>query len=438
MSLKIKLPKNIVRIEKEDKILFFNPDIPAWLVTNSNGAFLLSLCNGTNSISDILDALADTNGVGEAIKAKHFFDEAIMSGIFDEPILHTTPIKNEQQKLSLVQLSISSRCNLNCKYCYATDRIENTYPKMQLSDYQRVIDDITEYSFGTEFTITGGEPLLNKDVFDIASYIHSKHSSVDLLTNGTLITQDNISKIKESFDKVSISLDGSSQERHELFRGRGSYDKTMRAIDLLDSHGISCRLSMTVNRENIDDVESMARKYGNRLSFQPLFPAGNAKKSESDISITGREYYRALKNAFGVNPMGYCETTLSAARQKRRCKCAVGGSELSISETGDVYPCQLLHYPQFLIGNIHKDKISNLHQNSSVIRKCSEMVVDNIKGCSACFLKYVCGGACRARSFHECGDILDCGSFCEYEKNAFVDGIFEIYTQNKLESGNKS
>ena len=231
---------------------------------------------------------------------------------------------------------------------------------------------------------------------------------------------------------MSISLDGSTQKRHELFRGAGTYEKTMKAIDLLDSHQVPCRLSMTVNRLNIDDVEDMARRYGNRLSFQPLFPAGNAKKSEDDISITGSEYYHALKNAFGVNPMGYCESTLSAARQKRRCKCAVGGSELSISETGDIYPCQLLHYPQFLIGNTHKHKVSELHQKSRMITECSKMVVDNISGCSDCFLRYVCGGACRARAFHECGNIYTCGTFCEYEKMAFVDGIFEIYSQNKL------
>ena len=421
-----------MRIEKENRVLFFNPNIPSWLVTNQNGAFLLSLCDGNNSVSDIVDALEETNGIDEATKAKQFFDEAIVSGIFDNPISSTIPIKQEKQILNLVQFSISRNCNLNCKYCYATDRMENKYPKMVLDDYIRVIDDITCFSEGTGFTITGGEPLLNKDVFKIAQYIRSKHSSVDLLTNGTLISPENINDIKNSFDKVSISIDGSTKEKHEFFRGKGSYSKTMRAIELLDENEIHCRLSMTVNRLNIDDVENMAAQYGNRLSFQPLFPAGNAKKSDEDLSITGKEYYEVLKNAFGVNPMGYCESTLSAARQKRRCKCAVGGTELSISETGDIYPCQLLHYPQFLIGNIHKDRISELFETSPVIKQCSEMVVDNIEGCSSCFLKYVCGGACRARAFHECGNILTCGSFCEYEKLSFVNGIFEIYSKNKI------
>ena len=433
MALQLKLPSNIVQIEKGDKILFFNPDIPSWIVTNSNGALLLSLCDGKNPISDIVDAIAETEGLDYALKAKLFFDEAIASNIFDNPIATAIPIKEERQRLSLVQLSVSSKCNLNCKYCYATDRIENSYPKMQLEDYIKVIDDIISFSEGVEFTITGGEPLLNKDVFKIAQYIRSKHTSVDLLTNGTLITLSIIDDIKKSFDKVSISLDGSTKDKHDFYRGKGAYDKTMRAIELLDKHEIPCSLSMTVNRLNINDVENMALKYGNRLSFQPLFPAGNAKNATEDLSITGKEYYEALKSACGVNPMGYCETTLAASRQKRRCKCAVGGSELSISETGDIYPCQLLHYPQFLIGNIHKDKVSELYDTSAIIKQCSEMVVDNIEGCSSCFLRYVCGGACRARAFHECGNILTCGSFCEYEKESFIDGLFDIYSHNKID-----
>ena len=432
MAVTVKLPDNITRVEKEDKILFFNPDIPAWLVTNQNGAFLLSLCDGENTVSDIVDALEGTIGTGYAEKAKQFFNEAIASGVFDKPVTSSIPIKQERQQLNSVQLSVSRSCNLNCMYCYATDRVESAFPKMVLDDYISVIDDITSFSEGTEFTITGGEPLMNKDIFAIAQYIRSKHSAVDLLTNGTLISPSNIDDIKRSFDKVSISLDGSTKEKHEFYRGKGTYERTINAIDLLDKNKIPCGLSMTVNRLNIHDVEDMAAKYGNRLSFQPLFPAGNAKKSENDLSITGREYYEALQKASGVNPMGYCETTLSAARQKRRCKCAIGGSELSISETGDIYPCHLLHYPQFLIGNIHKDKISELYDTSSIISQCAGMVVDNIEGCSSCFLKYVCGGACRARAFHECGNINTCGTFCEYEKLSFVNGIFEIYSNNKI------
>ena len=427
-----KLPDNITKIERDGKILFFNPDMPAWLVTNANGAFLLSLCNGENSVEDILGALSEVGNDEQRRIAEQFFKEALDSGVFDTPTEGECPIKSERQQLSSVQLSISSCCNLNCKYCYATDRVESEYPKMTAADYKRVVDDILDYSPGTEFTITGGEPLLNLEVFEIAAYIKGKNAGVDLLTNATLISESNIGKIRGCFDRVTVSIDGSDEQKHERFRGKGSYGKTMKALELLEQHGVPYHLAMTVNRLNIGDVEAMAKMYGDRLTFAPLFPAGNANKQAEDISITGAEYFLALKRAAGVRPLGYCEATLDAAQCQRRCKCAVGGAEISISPTGDVYPCQLLHYPQFKMGNIHEQKVSELHKNSQVSDFCSRLVVDNIEGCASCFLKYVCGGACRARAFHECGDIGQSGSFCEYERMAFIDGIFEIYSKNKL------
>lgn len=427
-----KLPDNITKIERDGRILFLNPDMPAWMVTNPNGAFLLSLCDGENTVNDILDALSDIQTPGQQQTALDFFHEAVACGIFCKPSGGECPVCQERQRLSSVQLSISSRCNLNCKYCYATDRRENRFPKMTLDDYKRVVDDILDYSPGTEFSITGGEPLLNPDVYDIAAYIRSKDAGVDLLTNATLLDESNVQRIADVFDKVTVSLDGSTEEKHDRFRGRGAHAKTMHALRLMDNYLVPYSLAMTVNRLNIDDVEAMAQRYGDKLGFAPLFPAGNAKKGPEDISISGLEYFNALKQTAGVRPLGYCESTLDASIEQRRCKCAVGGAEISISETGDVYPCQLLHYPQFLMGNIHVGKVSDFHRNSDVSSLCSKMVVDNIEGCKSCFLRYVCGGACRARAFHECGNIMTSGLFCEYEKAAFVDGIFEIYSTNSL------
>ena len=428
----LKLPDNITQMERDGKILFFNPDMPAWMVTNANGAFLLSLCDGNNSVANILDALAEVQSQDMLSTAQAFFREAVDSGIFSRPEANECPVSQDRQWLSSVQLSISGSCNLNCKYCYATDRKESRFPKMTLDDYKRVVDDILEYAPGTEFSVTGGEPLLNPDVFDIAAYIHSKGVGVDLLTNATLLNEANIQRLAKVFDKVTVSLDGSTEQKHDRFRGKGAHARTMHALQLLEQYQVPCFLAMTVNRLNIDDVQAMAELYGDRLGFAPLFPAGNAKKGEEDISITGLEYFNALKQAAGVRPLGYCEATLDAAIDRRRCKCAVGGAEISISETGDVYPCQLLHYPQFLMGNIHESPVSELHRSSPVTEQCARMVVDNIQGCADCFLRYVCGGACRARAFHECGDIMTSGRFCEYEKAAFIDGIFEIYSANKL------
>ncbi len=426
--MKYNFDRNIIQcFEKEDKILFFNPLKPSWLVTNKVGEYVLELCDGTKSHSAVVNAFCELYGEELREAADTFLMHARDSEIFldGEPSEMPHP-----RQLSLVQFSISSGCNLHCVYCYATDRVEGVHPKMTIEDYRRVIDGILRINPCVSFTLTGGEPLLNKDCLAIAEYIRSKGCDVDLLTNGTLINEGNIGRIAELFYKVTISSDGSTPELFESFRGRGQYSRVERGIALLEAYGIEYVISMVVNRRNIHDVENMARKYGGNLNYQPLFRAGAA--TDGDLGITGDEYYEALAKAHGVNPLSYCESSLDAARECKNCKCALGDGQISISETGDVYPCQLLHYPEFLAGNIFETPIETIYHESQTLRECRELSVDNIKGCKDCFLRYVCGGACRARAYHECGSLHVAGDFCSYERRAFLDGLFKIYSTNLM------
>lgn len=431
MDTPLLLPDCVEIIPREDKYIFFNAKVPSWLVTNVTGAMLLSLCDG-RSRADIVDDACSRSSDDLRPKFKELLDHAVEQGLFLDPDDKECRCMCSGMRLSIVQLSISRECNLNCRYCYATDRVEQGERKMTLDDYRRVIDDLCAINPRMRFSLTGGESLLNPDVFDIAAHIRSHGCYVDILTNATLITPGNVHRIKACFDQVSISLDGSDAELHDMFRGRGSHDRTMRSIKLLQQHEVPYCLSMTVNRLNIHDVEAMASRYGSLLSFQPLFKAGNAAKAEEDISITGLQYYEALSRAAGVNPLSYCESSLDAARRERACKCAVGDSEVSISATGDVYPCQLLHYPEFHMGNVLDTPVVDIYTRSAVVDRCRRLTVDNLKGCSTCFLRYVCGGACRARAYHEAGDIAASSDFCDYEKNAYLDGILKLYSHNHL------
>lgn len=430
MSIRLKIPSNVQRFVKGDKVVFINPDVPAWVVTNHNGELILSLCNGQFSIEDIISQFRSLYGDDLSSKVRSFLKYSIATGLFDIPGEGEVPLMKSYGKLNLVQFSISPICNLSCRYCYATDRRESNQPRLTLFDYQRIVDDVLTITNDVKFTITGGEPLTNKDCFSIAQYIRSKGHFVDLLTNGTLINESNVSLIKDCFDKITISLDGSDKDKHDYFRGKGAYDKTQKAIKLLENSGVSYELSMTVNKKNIADVEGMAFKYGSKLRFAPLFPAGNAKNTTEDLAIRGKEYYDALNSARNVNPLSFCESALENSKCSRACKCAVGNQELSVSPTGDVYPCQLLHYPEFLIGNVHDTPISELWMNSPIVERFSKLTVDNITGCKDCAFKYICGGACRARAYHECGRVDVSGDFCEYEKEAYLQGILDYYGNN--------
>ena len=431
-DMPLRLPAAVQRIEERERTIFFNADVPSWVVTDRNGAIILSLCDGRLTKKGIA-ALFEEYGRETAGMVEQFLDYAIEARLFEVPG-NEVPILRSEGRLSIVQYSISAGCNLNCRYCYATDRVESRWPRMTLADYRRVTDEVCELSGHAKFTLTGGEPLLNKDCMAIARHIKERGHYVDLLTNATLITEENVGEVAEVFDMVTVSMDGSTPELHDHFRGPGSHARTERAIGLMLQEGVNVKLSMTVNRRNLDDVAPMARKWGGRLSFAPLFPAGNARSDEAALAISGDEYYEALRDATGVTALSYCESALDEAQDCRNCKCAMGDGELSLSATGDVYPCQLLHYPEFHIGNIHEHSVGELYEQSAVVERCRRLTVDQIEGCRDCFLKYVCGGACRARAFHECGDIGQSGRFCVYERRAFIDGLIDIYSENKMKT----
>lgn len=108
----------------------------------------------------------------------------------------------------------------------------------------------------------------------------------------------------------------------------------------------------------------------------------------------------------------------------------MGDGEISISATGDVYPCQLLHDEKFYAGNIREKSIVEIYNTSKNLKYCKDLTVNEIEGCKTCAFKYICGGACRARSFFEVGDIAKSGDFCVYEKSALLDGIISLYSDN--------
>lgn len=359
-----KLPANLQRFKQGDKIILINPEVPSWIVTNELGEIILKLFDGLNSIDDVREIVIDE--LGDIDNLDIFLDNVIKTRLFEIP-------KKEVRylyKLNIVHLSLTDKCNLKCKYCYAEERKECGHNLLNLEEYKKIIDDIIKINPKCAFVLTGGEPLLNKNWLNIAKYIKGYGCESWLLSNGTFFDESNIKDIKRFFDKVQISIDGSSAKTHALTRGK-SYTKVENAINLMEKYKINYRLAMVVCKTNIDDVEAMAQKYGSRLTYQPLFPVSEVASGE-DLSITGLEYYKALKSAQGVNPLSAYKDMLENSQLSKCYKCAMGDGEISISATGDVYPCQLLHDSKFLAGNTHSQSIIEIYEKSKNLKYCQK------------------------------------------------------------------
>lgn len=419
-----KLPVNFVTKRKGDKFLFLNTKVPDWIVTNSNGALALKLCNGKRTIGNISSILSKFAKRDIKDEISNFFQEIISKTNF-----FSTSDKESDTfhpyNLNCVHLNLTNKCNLQCIYCYADERSDSKNI-LHLKDYLTIIDSINNIAKNVEVVLTGGEPLLANYALELADYAKRKGNQVHLLTNGVLINEANAKKIAELFDLIKVSIDGSVPEIHDFHRGKGSFDKVLRAIDILAQSNAKLQVSMTVTRKNMNNIGAMVNKFGSILSFAPLFSAGRAKKIRK-LAITGKEYYNALSSVNGVNPLSYLCSSLSKAKEKRIMKCAIGDAEISISGTGDVYPCHLLHLPQFLAGNVMDQSLDSIYQNSDVLKACRRLTVLEINGCKKCGIKFICGGACRARAFFEKDRIDVSDDFCEYEKKAFINGLFELH-----------
>ena len=424
LQYRLKLPVEVVRIKKGAKVLFLNPRAPDWVVVSQNSAAILQLCNGKRTVKDISEALSTfwrKNSEEEIIK---FFEDITSNTTFFSPPNTKTPTY-QPSKLRIVQLSLVDECNLKCIYCYATERAKSI-SRLKREDHFKLIADINEISKKVSIVLTGGEPLLSPYTLDLAEYAKKLGNQVHLLTNGTLITEQNAKRISDTFNLIKISIDGSTPAIHDYHRGKGTFSKTLRGFELLKKYDAPVQIAMTVTKKNIRDIDAMTKNFGSRLTFAPLFVAGRAKTNKG-LSITGKEYYEALSSVNGVKPLSYLCSSLAVSKQKRIMKCAIGDGEISISENGDVYPCQLLHLPQFKAGNIRNQPLKTIYETSEVLKSCRKLTVLEIPGCKNCEIRFICGGACRARAFYEEGRLDVSSSFCEYEKLAFINGLFELY-----------
>jgi len=341
-------------------------------------------------------------------------------------------LKVAEDKKFYFQWHITNRCNLRCSHCYQdkySGENELSFDEMKgMSD--RIFLAMKKWNKKADFSITGGEPFIRKDLFELLDYLDNSNEvcSFDLLSNGTLIDFASLSRLKE-FDKlrrVQLSLDGAFPETHDRIRGKGIFDKVMNCIKLLRKSNIDVSIMFTLQRSNKNDIPSILDLaleedvYG--LTVERVVPCGNGREKKdnllsaqeikkifqyisdrADLEYERGNSLRVLKyRTLWVNlDPNRANNSNTPPHKELGAMCSIGLDGLCILPDATVLACRRLNIP---IGNLKHDSLFKIWYDSDLLWKIRDK--NNLKGkCNNCEFIYKCGG-CRSMAYACTGDYL--------------------------------
>ncbi len=358
--------------------------------------------------------------------SRHCSDLTIEWGYMDQ----------ENKSLFGFQWHITERCNLRCAHCYQDDYSGSN--ELDMDGLKRIADDIirtlAKWHRKGDIAITGGEPLVKEEVFPLLNYIESSDAiaSIDLLTNGTLINDSVVGQIKDlkKVRCIQISLDGASSITNDEIRGKGVFDKVVKAIRLLVDNNIRVNLMFTLQHRNMNDIPeliNLANVEGiSTLTVERFVPTGSGIGMKDEL-LTSEE----IKSVFGYisnhadrdkengynmisrsRPLwilsnNHANITTKEDNEFTGGICSVGLDGLCILPDATVLACRRLPIP---IGNLKEDSIEKIWFTSDLLWEIREK--QNLKGkCNSCESVYQCSG-CRAMAYAITGDFLESDPQC--------------------------
>lgn len=200
---------------------------------------------------------------------------------------------------------ITEYCNLKCIFCYANPKYKHERYNGNLELSKKILERAKEININ-RIVLSGGEPLLRKDIFEIIKYAKYKIGKVAITTNGTLIDEDIARRLKDSgIDSVSISIESFDKDIHDSLRGTGTFERCVTAIEALKKVGFdksSINICATTTAKNLNGL-SKFRKFANDLgvsmSFSFFQPAGRGK-FHAELRFSAQEYQNFLVSLLDI------------------------------------------------------------------------------------------------------------------------------------------
>ena len=346
----------------------------------------------------------------------------------------------------IVFCEITRACALACRHCRAEAQPKRHPMELDTAECSRVLDQVIKFDQPPIVVLSGGDPFMRRDLFEIVEYGVSLGLTIAVAPSATaLVTDARLRRLAAlGVSSVSFSLDAATAEAHDAFRGfRGTFDRTLRIMQMAREAGLAFQVNTTVTRQTLRDLPGTARLIADSgarvwdLFF--LVPTGrahaedlispheheevfgwvmeNAAEWPFRVKTTlGQHYRRAfIMRQLQANPLDPVpeDVRLALAEAWSAPPTNDGRGVAFISHLGDVYPSGFL---PLRVGNVRRDSIVDLYRDAPLFRLLRDSSA--LKGkCGVCPFNEVCGGS-RARAYAMTGDAMASDPSCAYQPAA--------------------
>jgi Fe-coproporphyrin III synthase len=334
-----------------------------------------------------------------------------------------------------VDIEVTARCNLRCRYCYFFSNPAVEYRDLATDEWLMFFAELG--SLGVmNVVLAGGEPFVRDDLPTLLEGIVRNRMRFSLLSNGTLIDDEIAAFIAGTrrCDCVQVSVDGSRAETHDSCRGKGSFDRAIGGIRTLQRHGVNAAVRVTIHRHNVNDLGATAHLLLEDLgllgfSTNSAGYLGTCRLNAGDVMLSTaerqvamasllrleEEYPGRISASAGPLAEGRVWRRMQEARAQgapafanrgRLAACGCPSTKISVRADGAIVPCSMLAHIE--LGRINRDPLSDVWQHSPALHSLRSRQTISLAGfefCAGCdFIPY-CTGNCPGLAFAITGKV---------------------------------
>ena len=328
-----------------------------------------------------------------------------------------------------LDLLITGRCNLRCKYCSHFSSGGDVDNDLPTEEWLSFFEELNRCAV-MDVCLQGGEPFCRPDLKELVQGIVRNRMRFSILSNGTLITDEMAGFLASTgrCNSVQVSIDGSTPIAHDAMRGEGNFHRALRGLKLLMKHGISATVRVTIHRKNVEDLDAIAKFLLEDIGL-PSFSTNSAshlglcRKSADQVQLTAEERSLAMETlqrltraydgriSATAGPLAEARYWLQMeeARREGRKSMPGGGyltgcggprTKLAVRSDGVMVPCGQI--PDLELGRINRDDLRQVWTEHPILKRFRDRVdisLENFESCRGCAYIGYCTGNCPALSY---------------------------------------